>query len=946
MFLLLSMASVMASTLAQAEPQPRSIPCSGWLEGQRLRGAVLSNMSCPQSISEVNDSLVWDPDGAGPQRARLVVAGSFTSIDHAGSSGAAMFDGVSWHPLGGPSELQSIDPRTHISDPAIIEALAVHEDMLIASGRITHVNGEPSGGLIRWDHDRWRAMGDSPLTGASALISFNGELIGAGTFAFLRTPQQGSFESVAIFRDGAWSPFQEGILGGSSTVGPSSNVHALVVHEGSLIAAGQFTYSHALRAIGNPTRWSGVRWERVGSPGVSDGPVFALVSHNARLYAGGAFTQIAGVPAVGVAEWDGVSWRGMDLLPPDDAQTTEVESLAVFDEVLFVGGAFRRGVNGPASPMLMRRAEQGWQSAHSGFFDLGLSQTNCSSRRGVRSLTPYFGSLILGGFFDGEQDNAAAPAGLAQWNGVLTPAPGRTPGIPWSECGGASMVGSLNSRIVLAGPVHVGGQPDVIVSQLFLQESDGWSLIGEAGPTNSEECRPAFRCSVESAGELVVGGAFEAVNGQPAINIARFDGAEWRPLGPGIDGEVLALLDCDLGLIVGGSFETAGERVVNNIARWDGAEWHALGNGLSKSGYPEFASVKCLAWFGGSIIAGGSWFSIQGDGSDHGIARWSGTVWRPLVEDAHGIRPRDLRGLAVVNDLLYGVGEFIQSSSRFGSSSLGEWNGESWTLIQRPAEYGLFVPFSQIAGYHGSLYAVASVGAQPEGAFRRHLVHWDGQQWYVSPEYFNRFPVVPADATQNNWPLPAGMAVVNDELIVCGSMLSVGETPSVHFARWSDRAAPWIRRNPMDLCVAPREDASFAVEPGLDPDALIYQWRRAGLPLTDGPTLAGTMISGSSTHRLRLEGVQPEDAGEYSCDISNPCGSTTSEPALLAVVPALCFGDADGDRTVNFSDVTAVLEHWGATAIDGFSPGDSDHDGRVGFSDIGTVIANWRMTCP
>ena len=50
-------------------------------------------------------------------------------------------------------------------------------------------------------------------------------------------------------------------------------------------------------------------------------------------------------------------------------------------------------------------------------------------------------------------------------------------------------------------------------------------------------------------------------------------------------------------------------------------------------------------------------------------------------------------------------------------------------------------------------------------------------------------------------------------------------------------------------------------------------------------------------------------------------------------------GDANGDGTVNFGDVLAVIGAWGPCA--GACPEDLDGNGTVAFSDVLIVLANW-----
>ena len=55
-----------------------------------------------------------------------------------------------------------------------------------------------------------------------------------------------------------------------------------------------------------------------------------------------------------------------------------------------------------------------------------------------------------------------------------------------------------------------------------------------------------------------------------------------------------------------------------------------------------------------------------------------------------------------------------------------------------------------------------------------------------------------------------------------------------------------------------------------------------------------------------------------------------------------CGGDVDGDGTVGFSDVVAVLAAWGACPG---CPADVDCDDSVDFADLIAVLAAWGP-CP
>ncbi len=109
---------------------------------------------------------------------------------------------------------------------------------------------------------------------------------------------------------------------------------------------------------------------------------------------------------------------------------------------------------------------------------------------------------------------------------------------------------------------------------------------------------------------------------------------------------------------------------------------------------------------------------------------------------------------------------------------------------------------------------------------------------------------------------------------------------------------------------------------------------------------------GSSTFWKQNDRGQSFVTLDYAC---LGCHMQIGEPITMAEASAyangihrriiLCRGDADGSRSVNFTDITAILTSWGATG-EAYRRGDSDGSGSVNFSDITCVLTNWGATCP
>jgi len=86
-------------------------------------------------------------------------------------------------------------------------------------------------------------------------------------------------------------------------------------------------------------------------------------------------------------------------------------------------------------------------------------------------------------------------------------------------------------------------------------------------------------------------------------------------MGPGMNDYVKALSAYNDEVIAGGWFTTAGGNPANSIARWDGAQWHPMGAGFE-------AAVFALTVYDDELIAGG-WFGPSPFTTLNFIARWA-----------------------------------------------------------------------------------------------------------------------------------------------------------------------------------------------------------------------------------------------------------------------------------------------------------------------------------
>src|SRR5205823_13676872 len=111
---------------------------------------------------------------------------------------------------------------------------------------------------------------------------------------------------------------------------------------------------------------------------------------------------------------------------------------------------------------------------------------------------------------------------------------------------------------------------------------------------------------------LYVAGVFTTAGGGPASKIARWDGANWSPLGTGITGtnDSPLAMTAHLGaLYVGGDLSVTGGVAVTHLARWTGTTWQAVANinapVNSLAGFNGFTAANSFLFVGGSFTSAG-----------------------------------------------------------------------------------------------------------------------------------------------------------------------------------------------------------------------------------------------------------------------------------------------------------------------------------------------------
>ncbi len=323
---------------------------------------------------------------------------------------------------------------------------------------------------------------------------------------------------------------------------------------------------------------------------------------NGDLYVAGAFQTAGGEDVWSVARWDGCSWS--PLKDPDLVYGGGYEYLSgfltgsyvadakLFGGQLYVIGAYMNHSDTIPSWNIGSR----WNGEHwlawPGFIQTWGLRDTCI---GVGSNGIYLGGcfafqpVIPTNYWFERLTNVPVSYSIARWDGTN-----------WYALG--------------EGLKCIVSDPEADTNVLM-----EWAHAGDV-----------YGIAVAPNGDVYAGGYFrvQAVNGI-ANNIARWDGTNWWALGSGIDpcvgGGVAALaLGPNGDVFAGGGFNSAGGQPAINVARWDGTNWYSVGGGLN-------SSVRVLSFVGDRLYAGGYFAGAIGRTNGFGRAAvWDGTQWQAV----------------------------------------------------------------------------------------------------------------------------------------------------------------------------------------------------------------------------------------------------------------------------------------------------------------------------
>lgn len=211
--------------------------------------------------------------------------------------------------------------------------------------------------------------------------------------------------------------------------------------------------------------------------------------------------------------------------------------------------------------------------------------------------------------------------------------------------------------------------------------------------------------------------------------------SDWSPdfATAGLGGRTFAAATYNAELYAGGWWFAAKRGVIHGLARFDGSEWRPVSTGIDLIGsWPPFPEphVRAMAVYNGELVFAGI-FDRAGGQSIEGIARWNGSVIRPLGSGLHlTFGSAEIRALAVFNNELYAAGQFDVAGGT-PVDGIARWDGSTWRAVGGGLRQnsGMSVGFPYAMCTHAGRLYVGGEFDRAGGLPVQHIAAWDGSSW-------------------------------------------------------------------------------------------------------------------------------------------------------------------------------------------------------------------------
>ncbi len=328
---------------------------------------------------------------------------------------------------------------------------------------------------------------------------------------------------------------------------------------------------------------------------------------------------------------------------------------------LYLAGTFKFANGEEVNGIAMWNGEE--------FEALGTGSDNCVnfSCPGFLSVMQYKDELYcshLGFSIGGVQSHS-----IARWDGIQWDSVGG--GVKNENGGGAIIWEQMvhDDELYIMGRFTYGGN----VFSPAIIKWDGQAYL----PMDFPYIEPLTNISPQILGavifqnELYVGGQFASgTNIQDHVDVAKFDGQNWQPVGGGIKGAVGDINDLFVykdELYICGNFRKSGGNAGNGIMKLNGETWVDVGGSFDE----ETVVAHQMIEYHGDMYVFGTFNYVGGGVKASNVAKWNGEKWCGLPNEFD----RRIERAIVLKDTIF-IGGWFNFIDGDSIPYLAKWFGD------------------------------------------------------------------------------------------------------------------------------------------------------------------------------------------------------------------------------------------------------------------------------
>ena len=379
--------------------------------------------------------------------ADVYVGGYFVNAAGDGlADGIAKWDGSNYSALG------RIDTGQGAIGSTRVDTLAVSGNDMYVGGGFTDVAGLPAADYIaHWDGSQWLAVGSNgggngALNSAVLGLAVSGDDVYA-VGSFTNAAGIPEADRVAHWNGTSWSALGSNGAGNGAL---NDVARAVSLSGGDIVVGGDFQNAAGVAEADRVARWNGSSWSALGSNGAGNGAlnnvVRALAINGANTYVGGSFTNAAGTPEADyLAKWDGSSWSALGSNGSGNgALNGVVRALALAGANLYAGGSFTNAAGLATADYVALWNGSSWSSLGSN------GAGNGALNKTVRTIVVSGSNAYVGGEFVNAGGIGQADY-VAWWNGLAWTA------LETEDSSAAALSATVNALAISADGVVAGG---------------------------------------------------------------------------------------------------------------------------------------------------------------------------------------------------------------------------------------------------------------------------------------------------------------------------------------------------------------------------------------------------------------------------------------------------------------------------------------------------------